>query len=395
MRLLDTATLDFAEFSGAIPKYAILSHRWGKIEVSYKQLRQRPVLQDSPGLAKIEEFCRLAAGRSIRWAWIDTCCIDKRNSAELSEAIMSMYKWYEFSAECYVHLADFEISSRELSLKNQSAESFWHIPEGWPSIRDSFSKSSWFTRGWTLQELIASSKVVFYDSHWNEIAPLKQVYRDVAEVTRIGENWLVEDARHASVATRMSWASCRETELGEDMACCLLGFCNVNMPPMYGEGGEIAFYRLQTEIMKTSDDESLFAWTSDQGGSGLLAAHLSYFANSGGITMETHAGSESRPPYHMTNKRLEIAIPKKDFKLFSEGDGTVRFFLRCSRASNINAQKCDKAFYIELSLLMGQRSAIRTECAELKETGKYLIGQLDTDLAHNERIYIFSPGSEV
>ena len=241
MSLLDTATLDFAEFSGAIPEYAILSHRWGKKEVSYKQFRQRPVLPDWPGLAKIEDFCRLAAGRSIRWAWVDTCCIDMRSSAELSEAIMSMYRWYELSAKRYIYLAYFKFLSRELSLKNQSGVSFWHIPEGWPSIKDRFSKSSWFTRGWTLQELIAPRKVVFYDSHWNEIAPLKQVYRDVAEVTRIGENWLVENARHASVATRMSWASCRETELGEDMAYCLLGLFNVNMPPMYGEGGEKAF----------------------------------------------------------------------------------------------------------------------------------------------------------
>ena len=251
-----------------------------------------------------------------------------------------------------------------------------------------------------MQELIAPTKVVFYDSSWNEIDLLEQVYRDVAEVTQIGENWLVRKSRHASVATLMSWASCRQTKLEEDMAYCLLGLFNVNMPPMYGEGAKKAFCRLQTEIMKISDDESLFAWTSDQGGSGLLAAHPSYFASSGGITMETLSGSGSRPPYLMTNKGLEMAVPKKHFKLFSQGEETIRFFLRCSRASNRNAQKCDKALYIELSLMMGQRSVIRTECAELKETdisldkSEYLIGQLDNDLAHNERIYIFSPDSE-
>lgn len=404
MRLLNTETLEFEEFfDGLIPEYAILSHRWGDREVSYKQFRKDPVPPDSPGLIKIKEFCRLAAEREFQWAWIDTCCIDKRSSAELSEAINSMYKWYEWSAECYVHLANVEFSSSELSLKNQSGEAFWHIPGGWPTFRDRFSKSSWFKRGWTLQELIAPTRVVFYDSHWNEIGPLKQIYRDVAEVTQIGENWLAPPdagrSRRASVAARMSWASCRKTKLEEDTACCLLGLFNVNMPPLYGEGAKKAFYRLQTEVMKISDDESLFAWTSDQGGSGLLAAQPSYFADSGDIIMETYLGSASRPPYSMTNKGLDIAVPKKHLQLFSQDDGTIRFFLRCSRASTKNAQMHGKALYIELDLRMGHRSALRTNCAILRETdtsrdkSEYLINQLDNDLAHSERIYIFSPDS--
>ena len=404
MRLLNTGTREFEEFfDGLMPEYAILSHRWGDKEVSYKQFRKDSVPPDSPGLVKIQNFCRLAAERGFQWAWIDTCCIDKRSSAELSEAINSMYKWYERSAECYVYLADVKFSSGEISLKNRSGEAFWHVPEGWPTFKERLTKSSWFERGWTLQELIAPTKVVFYESRWSEIGPLEQVYRDVAKVTRIGENRLappnVWRSHRASVAARMSWASRRQTKVEEDLAYCLLGLFNVNMPPLYGEGVTKAFYRLQAEIMKISDDESLFAWTSDQGGSGLLAAQPSYFADSGDIIAETYLRSASRPPYSMTNKGLEIAVPKKHLQLFSQENGTIRFFLRCSRASIKNAQMHGKALYIELDLRMGQRYAIRTNCAILKETdtspdkSEYLIGQLDNDLAHNERIYIFSPDS--
>ena len=152
--------------------------------------------------------------------------------------------------------------------------------------------------------------------------------------------------------------------------------------------------------MKISDDESLFAWIFNQEEFDLLAAHPSYFTNSESITIKTLSERESRPPYLMTNKELKIAISKKHFKLFSQDDETIRFFLRCSRASNRNTQKCDKALYIELRLIIKQRFAIRTECVELKETdispdkSEYLIGQLDNNLAHNKRIYIFSPDSE-
>lgn len=144
MRLLNTVTFQFKTFFDySIPNYAILSHRWGnqEEEVSHKQLRKNLVPPDSPGLVKIQNFCRLAAERGFPWAWIDTCCIDKRSSAELSQAINSMYKWYELSAECYVYLADVEFSVGELSLKRQSEERFWHTPGGWSTLRDRFIKS--------------------------------------------------------------------------------------------------------------------------------------------------------------------------------------------------------------------------------------------------------------
>ena len=394
MRLLNTKTFEFKEFYGSvIPKYAILSHRWGEIEeeVSYKQFRKGSVPPDLPGILKIRNFCRLAA-ESFQWAWVDTCCIDKRSSAELSEAINSMYNWYRDSEVCYVHLADVEFSARELSVMNQSGDAFWNTAEGWPSFKEKFRKSCWFERGWTLQELIAPKKVVFYDAHWNLIFPLEHFYQDIAQVTGIDKQWLApfnQRRPNPSVATRMSWASHRKTSREEDLIYCLLGLLNVNMPLLYGEGAEKAFYRLQTEIMKTSDDESLFAWTSDQPISGLLAANPRCFADSADIM---YGGKGTRPPYSMTNKGLEIAIPKKHLFQWQMRPST-RLFLRCSRGYHNGYTNYQKALYVKLYQLDGL-CMTRTNCAILQEAetspngGQYLLSQLEDDLIDTERIYI-------
>ena len=145
MRLLNARTLEFREFfHSQRPEYAILSHRWGDQEVTYKEMR-KGTARPGPGLEKIKDFCRMACQRGWRWAWIDTCCIDKRSSAELSEAINSMYNWYAQAAECYVHLSDVEYSfSRHVS--KQGDEVTWY-PERRATLMDKFWKSSWFTRG--------------------------------------------------------------------------------------------------------------------------------------------------------------------------------------------------------------------------------------------------------
>ena len=399
MRLINTKTFEFKTFfDTSLPEYAILSHRWAsdEDEVSYKQFRKGSVPPDLPGLVKIQAFCRLADTRGFQWAWIDTCCIDKRSSAELAEAINSMFKWYRRSAECYVHMADVEFSDDELSLKRQSEETFWRAPDGWASLRDRFNRSTWFERGWTLQELIAPNHIVFYDSHWNEIGSLLHFYEDVAKVTGIDKNYLVPGPRFrkwSSVATRMSWASRRHTSREEDIAYCLLGLFDVNMPLLYGEGAEKAFIRLQTEIMKDSDDESLFAWTSDQRSSSLLAERPSYFANSGDIDIPPRKRDITRPPYSITNHGLEIALPKKDLKYseeqLSQADYTVRLFLRCGRWSGpFIPDDSMRAVYVELD--MSFEPGNRINCATLKETSTYQIRHLDNDLAENEneRVHI-------
>ena len=400
MRLLHTQTFEFKNFfDSSLPKYAILSHRWGSEdeEVSYKQFRKGSVPADLPGLVKIQEFCRLADQRGLQWAWVDTCCIDKRSSAELSEAINSMYKWYKRSTLCCVHLADVRFSKDELSLKLQSEKKFWQAPEGWASLRDRFSKSSWFERGWTLQELIAPFNIVFYDSHWNEIGPLFEFYKDVAKVTGIHKDYLSPLSRspqRSSVAARMSWASRRHTSREEDIAYCLLGIFDINMPLLYGEGAKKAFIRLQTEIMKDSNDESLFAWTSNQNHSSLLAERPSYFANSGDISIPPPIGGISRPPYSATNHGLEIALPKKHLEM-SRDNKPVRLFLQCRRWSDPNElpnklpNDTMQALYVELDLKLGR--GVRKNCRTLRGTSTtYEIQDLKEDLreGENERVYI-------
>ncbi len=407
MRLLNTQTGELKEFyAGAIPPYAILSHRWGEVEeeVSYKQFRKGHVPPDLPGMIKIQKFCDLAAAR-FQWAWIDTCCIDKRSSAELSEAINSMYKWYERSEECYVHLADVEFSAQELSLKNQPGKAFWHTRVGWQSFKKKFSQSSWFERGWTLQELIAPKKVVFYDSRWNEIGPLEQVYKEVAKVTGIDHRWLGaqnETPYSASIAARMSWASRRKTSREEDLAYSLLGLFDVNMPLLYGEGAKRAFYRLQSEIMKLSNDESLFAWTSDRDWSGLLADHPKDFANSGDIfsgvfgeiiTLDNKGAV--RPAFSMTNLGLKIAVPEEHLQArFLNDNSLFPFFLRCSRGST-KISMPRKPLFLDLCSF-GQGCAIRIDCRTIHEAGDtlisrgYLMENLESDLKNSERIYIRS-----
>ncbi|KAI4209702.1 MAG: hypothetical protein LQ351_007410 [Letrouitia transgressa] len=328
MRLIHTETLELAEFfDSQIPKYAILSHRWGEKEISYKEFC-KGAAPEGLGLTKIRNFCALAAARGHQWGWIDTCCIDKRSSAELSEAINSMFNWYAKSEECLVHLADVECSEIEL---RSIPIIYKHFPDqividlernedlecselsGWDSLKDSFCKSCWFSRGWTLQELLAPENVVFFDAGWYEIGHRFWLAPIISEAARINVRF-VEDGLvkgdPASVAQKMSWVSRRETSRSEDIAYCLLGLFGVNMPLLYGEGAEKAFLRLQIEIVKFDDDESIFAWKSDQEFStSLLATHPSFFYDSGSVIRHYDRTFE-RPPFSWTNNGLEIAVPK-------------------------------------------------------------------------------------
>lgn len=392
MRLLQTNTLQLKEFfDSQIPPYAILSHRWSDHEVSFKEMRKGTAPQGS-GMAKIQSFCQLAAARGFDWAWIDTCCIDKRSSAELSEAINAMYKWYERSGECYVHLSDVEYSSHELPLGRGN--------------EDKLRTSSWFTRGWTLQELLApqKSKVVFFDANWNEIGSLPQLASAVSEITGIDEFYMgfkhsynlgepaaaMTPCADTSVAKRMSWVSRRQTSREEDMAYCLLGLFDVNMPLLYGEGAKKAFQRLQIEIMRNNDDESLFAWTSSQEHSGMLAASPSFFTHSGNIS---RGWKSTRRPYSMTNKGLEFPVPKKNI-IEKSTTGFVIVFLDCFR---------DKE-RVPLALLLrkdGGFGAYRVECRNLDAVGRSLnfkywtLDDLYDALRDTRSVYVFDPEDEI
>lgn len=334
MRLLNTKSLDFTEFFDSdVPKYAILSHRWGSQEVGFKEMRKRTAPR-GPGLRKIKQCCRLAASRGLRWVWIDTCCIDKRSSAELSEAINSMYRWYERSSECYVYLADFQLSPRELSDKISLGVFERYGGTEWlaqkESFKQRFSDSLWFTRGWTLQELLAPEDPIFYDAEWNRIGGCKDLGPEISTATRIPESQfdLKFLSSPASVATKMSFAAHRITSREEDIAYCLLGLFDVAMPLLYGEGAFNAFQRLQIEIMRKVPDESIFAWTSDEPASGMLAPTPSCFANSSEIcNFNQHFRRVFRRPFAMSNIGLDFPVPTH-----LPHKGIIPVYLNCGKS---------------------------------------------------------------
>jgi hypothetical protein len=245
MRLLHSRTLSFHDFEGSnTPKYAILSHRWEEGEVSYQDmLSLLRRLSSKAGFTKIQQCCSQAVKDELNYVWIDTCCIDKTSSAELSEAINSMYRWYKNSAVCYVYLSDvhpeitYTISNPTVIAIHKNAR-----------IRAQIEKSKWWTRGWTLQELIAPREVKFFGKGrhgWMKIGDKFELLDLIAQRSRIHEDILCgADVQQCSIAMRMSWAADRETTRTEDLAYCLLGIFEVNMPLLYGEG-ERAFLRLQ------------------------------------------------------------------------------------------------------------------------------------------------------
>ncbi|KIW14311.1 hypothetical protein PV08_07093 [Exophiala spinifera] len=302
MRLLNTETCQFQNFfDGNAPFYAILSHRWDDVEATYQEF-ESATTKAGPGFKKVLDCCAYARAQGLKWVWIDTCCIDKTSSAELSEAINSMFRWYNNAVECYVHLKDV-------------GESTW---------KEELGTSEWWERGWTLQELLAPGKVVFLDKAWKVIGGREELAGEIARITGIPERFLDgrEELGGASVAMRFSWAARRQTSRVEDRAYSLMGLFGVNMPMLYGEGRN-AFLRLQLEILKLSDDESIFAWRRDTdpgaSGHGMLARRLEYFRESGDIVRRPKR--TDRPPYSMTHKGLKLQLPR------STVEGTTRIVL--------------------------------------------------------------------
>ncbi len=191
---------------------------------------------------KILNACRVAREHGYQYIWIDSCCIDKQSSSELSEAINSMYAWYERADVCYAYLAD--VPPDENPRKSGSA----------------FRRSRWFTRGWTLQELLAPNNLVFLSMDWARLGAKDELANLVSYITDISIHALVRTQfGHFSVAQRLSWAARRETTRVEDRAYSLLGLFDINMPTLYGEG-ERAFQRLQEEILRRIPDPSILAW---------------------------------------------------------------------------------------------------------------------------------------
>jgi hypothetical protein len=222
-----------------IPAYAILSHTWGKKEeeVTFKDFKEGSG-KTKAGYQKIQ-FCAKQAKRDgLRYFWVDTCCIDQMNSTELSEAIHSMFRWYQEAYRCYVYLTDVPAPSTN------------------PDWETAFSQSRWFTRGWTLQELIAPPKVDFF-SHEDENKKLgskSEMEEHIHQITGITIEALRGDLSKIPVKTRLTWAEKRNTTREEDKAYCLLGILDVSMPLIYGEKGK-AWRRLRNEIERMGDSD--------------------------------------------------------------------------------------------------------------------------------------------
>lgn len=279
MRLVNTTESNSGSFNieeftdNNTPPYAILSHTWEQEEVTLQDMQGNGA-KKKKGFNKFKEFCALALASGFNYVWIDTCCIDKASSAELSEAINSMYWWYEEAEICYAYLAD--------------------VP-----FECNLNESRWFTRGWTFQELIAPTNLTFFDEKWKELGDKKdhQLQRIVSDCTRIPIGILSrEDGLDTfSVAQKMSWAAKRKTSRVEDWAYSLMGLFGVNMPLIYGER-ETSFIRLQEEIMRISDDHTIFAWQHDDHRAGLLATSPAAFANSHNIIQSNQFGSVGNPP---------------------------------------------------------------------------------------------------
>jgi hypothetical protein len=223
-----------------IPCYAILSHTWGvdDEEVTFDDLKDGSG-KSKAGYVKIQ-FCGEQARKDgLRYFWVDTCCIDKSNHTELSEAIVSMFRWYRDAVKCYVYLSDVSARKRD----NNQTERTWE---------SAFRKSRWFTRSWTLQELIAPKSVEFFSREGERLGNKSILERQIYEITEIPIAALRgTPLSDFSVDERMRWAAKRTTKRKEDKAYCLLGIFNVFMSPIYGEG-ENAFIRLRDEIDRSS-----------------------------------------------------------------------------------------------------------------------------------------------
>ncbi|TFK90614.1 HET-domain-containing protein, partial [Polyporus arcularius HHB13444] len=259
MRLLNTTTGRFViVIDPRSVRYAILSHVWArpedgpgyKPEQTYQEVLRR-IAQAAPDgdvlsklSEKIRKACEIARMHGFEFIWIDTCCIDQTSSAEVSEAINSMFEWYSCSNVCYAYLDTVEPGDHarhKVSL---------------------FRRSRWFKRGWTLQELIAPQNVLFLSKAWTLIGTKYSLAHIIEEETEIDAEVLRHNHMPSEipVAQRMGWASKRNTTKLEDAAYCLVGIFSVNLTPIYGEGLRSAFIRLQKAILDSTPDQSIFVW---------------------------------------------------------------------------------------------------------------------------------------
>jgi hypothetical protein len=239
-----------------VPPYAILSHTWGEQEVLYNDLTSSDSVTDisenkREGWGKLQFCARQAKRDGLEHFWVDTCCIDKANHTELSEAINSMFHWYQKADKCYVYLPDVE---GKPSTEDGRPSSQW---------KAAFRASRWFTRGWTLQELLAPRSVEFFSKDGARLGDKDSLKQTIHEITRIPAEALSEsDMSKFEFTERFSWAQDRQTTREEDGAYCLLGILDCYLPLIYGEGRESAFKRLRKETQGGERQSKIRSWLS-------------------------------------------------------------------------------------------------------------------------------------
>ncbi|KAI1091723.1 HET-domain-containing protein [Rostrohypoxylon terebratum] len=326
MRLIDVTTLELKQFHGdQTPQYAILSHTWdGDNEVTFQEWERRAdsAIQRKSGYAKIMGACRRARADGLQYLWCDTNCIDKTSSAELSEAINSMFAWYRDSTVCYAYLADVQATAH------------------------SFEKS----------QLLAPCTVIFFDGSWVRLGDKISSADKISGITKIHKGALMDRStiHDYSLAQRMSWAANRQTTRSEDIAYCLLGIFDINMPLLYGEGLK-AFTRLQREIIKPDKP---------------LAPSPIAFRFCGSIARAQEIKQE---PYSVTNLGISINLPVVKTLMM----GTILVGLNCA----MEIQKNDTS---------------NSECLESTHVRRqFRIWILLRHLEHDRYIRVHKPSSRI
>ncbi|KXH68663.1 HET domain-containing protein [Colletotrichum salicis] len=332
MWLVNTDTLTLEEVSEPSSiKYAILSHTWEDDEVTFRDFQnvERIRARHKSGFSKIEKTCELARQRGLQYAWVDTCCIDKSSSAELSGAINSMFSWYRESTVCFVFLSDLPASERLIEQVG--------LTSVFPYAQKTFAACRWFTRGCTLQEPIAPSEVEFFDSQWGWFSRKADCPDKLGEITGIRRSVLEfsSNLRQTPIAVKMSWAASRKTKRAEDRAYSLLGIFNINMSMIYGEGSK-AFRRLQEEISRETNDLSLFEWrgpTQEDAGyqrfRGIFARSPSEFSSRSEL-QRSGTKQDSQNEFTLNNKGVRF-----ETKLYKHTQGAYVMYLGFNMRENI------------------------------------------------------------
>ena len=311
------------EFRDEATEYVILSHRWiDPTEVDYEEMvdlakmdrEEQNEIRGRQGYKKIIDMCKQAKQVGYEWVWVDTCCIDKRSSVELSEAINSMYRWYANARICYAYLHDVDGSS--FPTEQECGK--------YPKLK---GRLEWFSRGWTLQEMIAPRNLQFFNKNWQPIGDKKGLAGTLKAITGVPEHILVDglEGNRPYVAEIISWAARRTTTRVEDRAYSLMGLLDVNMPMLYGEGKK-AFHRLQLEIIRTSNDQSIFAWKHDSEDvriGSILADCPSDFEGCSRMKLMDHdkfieglspTGAEHFGVFPITNRGIQIWMPLRRYR---------------------------------------------------------------------------------